>query len=51
MTLATVRLWLESNDSSIDRVIFCTFENLDYETYKDLMSTIYFPVAKYHLCE
>ena len=49
MALATVRLWLESNHSSIDHVIFCTFENADYEIYKDLMSTVYFPVSKYHL--
>ena len=34
MALATVRLRLESKDSSIDRVIFCTFENADYEIYK-----------------
>ena len=47
--LATVRLWLESNHSSIDHVIFCTFENADYEIYKDLMSNVYFPVSKYHL--
>ena len=49
MALATPRLWLESDHSSIDRVIFCTFENADYEIYKDLTSTIYFPVSKYHL--
>ena len=29
--LATVRLWLESNHSSADRIIFCTYENADYE--------------------
>ena len=49
MALATVRLWLESNHSSIDHVIFCTFENADYEIYKDLMFSVYFPVSKYHL--
>ena len=50
MTLATIRLWLESNHSSIDLAIFCTHENnADYELYKDLMSTVYFPVPKYHL--
>ena len=51
MALATdgTRLWLESNDSSIDCVVFCTFENADYEIYKDLMSSVYFPVSKYHL--
>ena len=49
MALATVILWLESNHSSIDHVIFCTFENADYEIYKDLMGNVYFPVSKYHL--
>ena len=49
IALATVRLWLESNHSSIDRVIFCANENADYEIYKDLMSTVYFPMSKYHL--
>ena len=49
MAVATVRLWLESNHSSIDRGIFCTFENADYEIYKDLMCTVYFLVSKYHL--
>ena len=41
VALATVRLWLESNHSSVDRVIFCTYENADCEIYKDLMSTVY----------
>ena len=49
MAIATVRLWLESNHSSIECVIFCANENADYEVYKDLMSTVYFPVLKYHL--
>ena len=49
MTIATARLWLESNHSSIDRVIFCTYENADYEIRKDLNSTVYLPVSKYHL--
>ena len=49
MVIATVRLCLESNRSSIDSVIFCTFENVDYETHKDLLSSVYFPVSKYHL--
>ena len=31
MALATVRLWLESNHFSIDHVIFCTYENVDYK--------------------
>ena len=49
MVLATVRLWLESNHSSIDHVTFCTLENADYEIYKDLVSSVYFPVSNYHL--
>ena len=40
MALATVRFWLESNHSSIDRVISCTFENTHYEICKDLMSNV-----------
>ena len=47
MALATVRLWLESNHSSMS--FSCTYENAVYEIYKDLMSTVYFPVSKYHL--
>ena len=27
-------------------LFFCTYENSDYEIYKDLMSTVYFPVSK-----
>ena len=49
MALATVRLWLESNHSSIDQVIFCAFENADYKIYKDLMSSVYFPTSKCYL--
>ena len=51
IALATVRLWPESNHSSVDQVIFCTHENADYEIYKDLMSTVYFPVSKIHLTD
>ena len=51
VALATVRLWLESNHSSVDRVIFCIYVNADYEIYKDLMSTVYFPVSKIHLTD
>ena len=44
VALATVRLWLESNHSFVDRVIFCRYESADYEIYKGLMSTVYFCV-------
>ena len=40
IALVSARIWLESNHSSVDRVIFCTYENADYEIYKDLMSTV-----------
>ena len=46
VAVATVRLWLESNHSSVDHVIFCTYENVDYEIYKDLMSIVFFPMSK-----
>ena len=49
MAIAMIRDWLESNHSFIERVIFCANGNSDYEIYKDLMSTVYFPVSKYHL--
>ena len=48
MAFSTARLWLESNHSSIECVIFCTYENSYYEIYKDVMSTLYFPVSKRH---
>ena len=48
MALVTIKLWLESNQSPIDCVIFCTYENADYEICKDLISTVYFSVSKYH---
>ena len=51
VALATVRLWLESSHSFVYRVIFCIYENADYEIYKDLMSTVYFPVSKNHLTD
>ena len=47
MALATA-FGLESSHSSVDRVIFCTYENAHYEIYKDLMPNVYFPVSKYH---
>ena len=42
MALATVRLWLKSNHSSTGFVMFCAFENSDYEMCKDLISTSYY---------
>ena len=40
IALVSARIWLESNHSSVNRVIFCTYENADYEIYKDLMSIV-----------
>ena len=40
ITLATVKLWLKSNNSSIDHVIFSDYENADYGTCKVLMSSV-----------
>ena len=49
VALATVRIWLESNDVSINHVIFHTYESAGQEIYKDLISNVYFPVSKYYL--
>ena len=49
MALGTARLRLESNYSPVDRVIFCTYENSDYEIYKDLIFAVFFPGSKCHL--
>ena len=44
IALSTTRKWLESNHASVDYVIFCTYENYDFDLYDDLMATVYFPV-------
>ena len=51
MAIASVRLWVASNHSSIGHVIFCTYENAGYGIYKDLMSTVYLSLSKYHLTD
>ena len=33
----------------VDHIIFCTYENTGSEMYRDLMTTVNFPVSKYHL--
>ena len=48
VALTAVRLWLESNHFSIERVIICTSENVDYDLYKGLISTIYFFLSLCH---
>ena len=48
IALATVRLWLESNHSSVNYVIFCAYENADYDIYNNQISTVYIPVSKNH---
>ena len=44
VALNTVRLWLELNQSHIERVVFCTYKDEDFEIYKELMCE-YFPTA------
>ena len=45
VALSVTRNWLESkqNLATIDRIIFCTLQNLDYSIYQKLMANIYFP--------
>ena len=50
IALSTTRNWIESNHVYIDRVIFCTYENDDFNKYKELMPT-YFPVLNNHLTD
>ena len=49
MALATVKFWLKSNHSFVDRGNFCKYKNADYEIFKALMSAVYFPVSKHLL--
>ena len=42
IALSTTRQWLESNHSSISRVVFCVFEDSDLKIYQDLMVNKYF---------
>ena len=51
IALNTVRVWLECNHLSVDRVIFCTYETEDFDIYKDLMSSVYFPVCNNDLSD
>ncbi|KAI0244177.1 O-acetyl-ADP-ribose deacetylase macrod2 [Massospora cicadina] len=45
IALSTVSTWLRAHpDSPIQRVVFCTFLDLDYDIYSRLLYT-YFPVA------
>ena len=45
IALSVTRKWLESkqNLASIDCIIFCTYQQLDYSIYKRFMGNIYFP--------
>ena len=47
---ATVRFWLESNYSSVERVIFVHMK-MQTMKYKDLMCAAYFPISKIHLID
>ena len=37
------RMWLETNHSVVDRIIFCVLENEDFKLYNSLMAQRYFP--------
>lgn len=39
IALNTVRVWLEFNRLSVDRIIFCTYENEDFDIYKELITS------------
>ncbi|EGG16105.1 hypothetical protein DFA_09777 [Cavenderia fasciculata] len=43
IVLDTIRSWLETNHSKVDRLIFCVFTNEDYVIYGKLLQ-LYFPV-------
>ena len=44
IALATIRSWLEDKSYDIDRIILCTFTDEDFQIYKELMASKYFPV-------
>jgi hypothetical protein len=44
IALNTVRTWLEVNSSHIEQIIFCTYEDNDFQIYKELLPE-YFPVS------
>ena len=42
--LNAVRSWLETYHSEIEQIVFCTYEDQDFEIYKEIMSK-YFPIS------
>ena len=44
IAIHTVRTWLEVNSSHIEQIIFCTYEDEDFQIYKELMPE-YFPIS------
>ena len=44
IAINTVRRWLEVNSSHIEQIIFCTYEEDDFQIYKELMPE-YFPIS------
>ena len=42
VAISTVHSWLERNHESIDKIIFCTYEEKDYNIYNEVLSK-YFP--------
>ena len=43
IALSMTRMWLETNHSVVDRIIFCVLENEDFKLYNSLMAQRYFP--------
>ena len=42
IALSTVRKWLQQHRKDVDRIIFCTFLEDDYNIYQELMTMQYF---------
>ena len=43
VALSVTRKWLQKNSSHVDRIIFCTYDDIDFQIYKKFMANIYFP--------
>jgi len=45
IALKTARNFMDVNHEKVDRIIFCTYLSVDFEIYKELMATKYFPCS------
>ena len=43
IALSTVRDFLNIHQDSIERIIFCVYQQVDFDIYMELMSNVYFP--------